>query len=254
MSVDSTAIQRYNLFQIEISKVGGATCPAVFFVMRKFFFLLIILFASSALSLAAEVDDLTVLYFFSSDCTPCKNIEPIVKDLSREFKTQGLVYGQGTVEAMPFEVLVGNEERSKRYGITDYPALAVLLKGNVKQVFRGESDMRDVKSFLYSFGQGALSVSEAVNQKRKKNITLAGWVIARGEYFKDAQFFITDRTTELRIKAWLPLEAAMSPFRKKRSRLMSDVINKPVLLRGTVVKKDHNLEFVVKEEVTPGKN
>ena len=221
--------------------------------MRKRSLLLIILFVSFALPLVAvaAADDLTVLYFFSSDCPPCKNIEPVVEDLSREFKTQGLIYGQGVSGPLPFEVITGDEERLKHFGIESYPTLAVLLKGNIKQVFRGEKDIRDVKSFLYAFGQGVLSVSEAVT--KKKNITIAGWIIAKGEYFKKAQFFITDRTTELRIKAWLPLEAAMSPFRKERPRLMSDVINKPVMLRGKVTKKDLEYEFVVKEEVSPSK-
>ena len=223
--------------------------------MKKYSLLLIILFVSSAppLIAAAAADDLTVLYFFSSDCPPCNNIEPIINDLNREFKTQGLQYGQGVTVSLPFEVITGDEERLKRFGIESYPALVVLMNGNIKQVFRGENDIRDVKSFLYSFGQGALSVSEAVTQKPGKNILLAGWIIAKGEYFKKAQFFITDRTTELRIKAWLPLEAAMSPFRKKRPRLMSDVVNKSVLLRGKVTEKDGDYTFIVKEEVIPGK-
>ncbi len=231
---------------------GGAFAPPFFLIMRKAFLSLLILLVSFSLTLfaaAAASDDLNLLYFFSSDCPFCKKIEPIIKDLSREFKMQGLVYGRGRIESIPFEVRKGDEDSSKRYGVESFPALAALINGNVKQIFRGERDIEDVKKFLYAFRKGALSVSEAVTQEQQKIFIIAGWVIVKGDYFKNAQFFITDRETGLPIKAWLPLEAVRSPFRKKRPRLMSDIVNKPVALRGELIKEGQTFRFRVKEEI-----
>lgn len=231
---------------------GGAFAPPFYLTMRRSFLSLLILLVSLALTLfaaAAASDDLNLLYFFSSDCPSCKNIEPIVKDLSREFKMQGLVYGEGRIESIPFEVRTGDEDTSKRYGVESFPVLTALMNGKVKQTFRGERDIRDVKPFLYAFRRGALSISEAVAQEQHKILTIAGWVIAKGAYFKNVQFFITDREADLSIKAWLPLEAVRSPFRKKRPRLMSDVVNRPVALRGELIKEGQIFRFWVKEEI-----
>ncbi len=223
--------------------------------MRRLFLSLFILLVSSALSfvVAAESKDMTVWYFFSSDCPPCKKIEPIVKDLSKEFKMQGRVYGQGGTEPLPFEVRTGDVEASKRYEIESFPALVVLMNGNVKQVFRGERDIEDAKLFLYAFRKGAFSVSESITQGQQKIFTITGWIIAKGEYFKKAQFGISDRMTDLPIKAGLPLEAMKSPFRDKtpgrRPRLMSDVIRKPVVLIGSIKKTEEGIVFQVKEEI-----
>jgi hypothetical protein len=57
---------------------------------------------------SAAVDEaFTVLYFFSSDRTSCKNIEPIVKDLSGEYKMLGMVYAQGDERRNPTKILHG---------------------------------------------------------------------------------------------------------------------------------------------------
>ncbi|MGE5174153.1 MAG: hypothetical protein ACM3MD_10030 [Betaproteobacteria bacterium] len=80
---------------------------------------------------------------------------------------------------------------------------------------------------------------------------ITGWIVAKGEYFKKAQFFITDRTTELPVKAWLPLEAMKGLFKSKRPRLMSDVVKKPVVLKGSIKKTVTGSIFMVKEEKTP---
>jgi hypothetical protein len=70
-----------------------------------------------------------------------------------------------------------------------------------------------------------------------------------GSYFKNAPFSISDRSTELPIKAWLPLETVKSPFQNKRPRLMSDVIRKPVVLKGIVQRKGTGVIFHVEEEI-----
>jgi hypothetical protein len=41
-----------------------------------------------------------------------------------------------------------------------------------------------------------------------------------------------------------------SPFKRARPRLMSDVIDKPAVLKGELTGKDQNYLFIVKEEIS----
>ena len=197
-------------------------------------------------------EDLSLLYFFSPSCSHCTAVAPVVKELSKEFPIQGLVYGKGNPEPMPFEVRKGDKETSKRYGIQGVPNLVVLNKGSVKTIFRGEHEIRDAGVMLSAFRKGALTVSEVTAKGPQQDITITGWVLNKGDYFKNTKFMLTDRRMDIQVKPWLPLEVARSPLRKTRPRLMSDVINKPVALRGNFVKKEEGLEFVVTEELSIG--
>jgi len=105
---------------------------------------------------------------------------------------------------------------------------------------------------LRGFRKCALTVSEVTAKGPQQDITITGWVLNKGDYFKNTKFMLTDRRMDIQVKPWLPLEVARSPLRKTRPRLMSDVINKPVALRGNFVKKEEGLEFVVTEELSIG--
>jgi thiol-disulfide isomerase/thioredoxin len=190
-----------------------------------------------------------VLYFFSADCASCKIVEPALEELSREFTIQGVLYGKDNVGPMPFDVRKGDKETSDRYGLEGLPALVVLRKGSVIQVIRGEHDIRDARALLRAFRKRALSVSEAVDKGPRKTCNAAGWIVSKGEYFRNGRFFLTDRKKIIAVRPWLPIEAVKSPFRKPRPRLMSDVIDKPVLLEGALTKINDDLQFTVRKEI-----
>jgi thiol-disulfide isomerase/thioredoxin len=211
-------------------------------------FVIIVIISLSSVS-AAQQDDLSVLYFFSANCIHCKRIEPAIKELSREFIVQGLLYGKGDPGPLPFNVRKGDKETFTRYGFEGVPALVVLRNGSVKQVIRGEYDIKDARALLRAFHKGAMTVSEAVEQGPQKTSNVAGWIVSRGEYFRNGGFFLTDRKQTIAVKPWLPIEAVKSPFRKRRPRLMSDVINKPVLLEGALTKINDDLQFTVRKEI-----
>lgn len=211
-------------------------------------FVIIAIISLSSVSAALQ-DDLYVLYFFSANCTHCKRVEPAIKELSREFTVQGLLYGREDPGPMPFDVRKGDKETSAHYGLKGVPALVVLRNGSVKQVIRGEKDIRDALALLRAFRQGAVTVSEAIEQGPQKTYKIAGWIVTRGEYFRNGRFFLTDRKLTMLVKPWLPIEAIKSPFRKTSPRLMSDVINKPVLLEGALTKINDDLRFTVSKEI-----
>jgi thiol-disulfide isomerase/thioredoxin len=211
-------------------------------------FVIVVIVSLSSVS-AAQQDELSALYFFSADCAQCKRVEPAIKELSREFAVQGLLYGKDDPGPMPFNVRKGDKKTSTRYGLEGVPALVVLRNGSLKQVIQGENDIRDARDLLRAFRKGAMSVSEAVEQGPQKTSDVAGWIVSRGEYFKNGGFFLTDRKQTIAVKPWLPIEVIKSPFRKTRPRLMSDVINKPVLLEGTLTKINDDLQFTVRKEI-----
>jgi thiol-disulfide isomerase/thioredoxin len=211
-------------------------------------FVIIVVISLSSVS-AAQQDELSALYFFSANCGQCKSVEPAVKELSREFTVQGLLYGKDDPGPMPFDVRKGDKKTSVRYGIEGVPTLVVLKNGSVKLVIRGEDDIRDAQALLRAFRKGAMTVSEAIEQGPQKACTVAGWIVSRGEYFRNGRFSLTDRKQAIAVKPWLPVESIKSPFRKTRPRLMSDVINKPVLLEGTLTKINDDLQFTVRKEI-----
>jgi thiol-disulfide isomerase/thioredoxin len=214
----------------------------------NFLFFFIVIISLSSVS-AARQEDLSVLYFFSADCAICKRVEPAIKELSREFTVQGLFYGRDDPGPMPFKVRKGDKKTFARYRLEAVPALVVLKNGRVKQVIRGEDDIRDTRVLLRAFRKGAMTVSEAVEQGPQKMSNVAGWVESRGEYFRNVGFFLTDRKQTIAVKPWLPVEAIKSPFRKTRPRLMSDVISKPVLLEGALTKINDDFQFTVRKEI-----
>jgi len=199
---------------------------------------------------AAQNTNIKILYFFSTTCRHCVDARPFVISLSKEYSVQGLQFGEGQRAVLPFPVEAGDTKIAKEvYGVAGVPTMAVLVDGKYKQKIAGTPDIQDAKVIIRALAQGAKTVTEAATEAREGQITITGWIIAKGDYFKKAQFFITDRKTELLVKAWLPIEAAKSPVPKKRPTLMSDVIRKPVVLRGSIKKTPTGSVFQIKEEL-----
>ncbi len=217
---------------------------------RLLFIIGIIILSSSAH--AAKSHHIKIIYFYSESCIHCEAAKPAVIDLSREYDVEGCRFGGGK-QQLPFPVKAGDKKIAKEYGVNAYPALAILVDGMFRQKIAGTSDVQDAHIIIKALEQGGMTVTEAVKNDRGEEIKITGWISSKGEYFKKAQFAITDRTTELPVNAWLPLEAVKSPFRTKengnRPRLMSDVVRKPVLLEGSIKKTGTSTIFHVREEI-----
>jgi hypothetical protein len=226
--------------------------PRLFFTMKRIAISFVILFVIVRMSAAFEGqhEALRALYFFSATCRHCKQTTPVVSELSREYHIQGFLYGKEDPGSLPFPIKKGTKKDSEQYNLAGVPVLVVLMDGRTKQVLAGEKSIKDARAFLSAFKKGALTVSEAIEIGPKKNYKIAGWIVSRGEYFKDPLFFVTDRKQTIAVRPWLPLEAARSPFKKTRPRLMSDVIDKPVFLEGSLTKNGDNLQFMVGKELS----
>ncbi len=198
---------------------------------------------------AGKNPNVKILYFFSESCIHCMAAKPSVIDLSKTYDVEGLRFGQGNAQSWPFPVKSADKNIMQAYGVKGYPTLAVLVDGIFKQKIAGTSDVLDAKVIIRALANGAMTVTEAARKDGTGEITITGWISAKGNYFKNAQFSITDRSSELPVSAWLPLEAVKSPFRNKGPRLMSDVIKKPVVLKGSIQKTATGVKFRVKEEI-----
>lgn len=172
---------------------------------------------------------------------------PYVEGLSRRFPLEGILYGREEWKGLPFPVKRGNRELKERYGLQGVPALVILKDGMPRMRLHGVADIKDAEFFINAFSKGAKTPSEIMADEAEHLLT--GWLIHRGEYFKGG-FFITDKEKEIPVKPWLPVEAVKSPFKKERPLVMSDLIKRPVLLRGMVKKTDKGYIFYVKEMLT----
>lgn len=205
----------------------------------------------SCLSVDAQKKEnaLEAYYFYSTACPGCANVASIIKELVMEIPIRGFINGNGDTETMPFEVRMADKATLTQYDVQKFPTLVVLKNGIVKQMFRGEQEIKDARVMLIAFRKGGWSVSEVLEQKPQNEYRVAGWIVSKGEYFDKPLFYLSDRRQTILIKSWLPLEAVQSPFRKTRPRLMSDVIGKPVFLEGVVTKTGDNLQFQVVREL-----
>lgn len=199
---------------------------------------------------AQQEDALEAYYFYSPDCPHCGNVVPLIKELSKEIRVRGYFYGKGGAEPMPFKVRRAGRFTLWWYDVNTFPTLAILKNGDVKQMLIGEPDIRDAREILSGYRKGASSVTEVVKKKPQKKHSVIGWVVSRGEYFQDPLFYLTDRRQTLPVRPWLPIEAVISPFRKTRPRLMSDVIGKPVFLEGTIMNIGDTPQFTVGKELS----
>lgn len=215
------------------------------------FFLALIVSSVFSSVYANNEKSIKLIYFFSSSCKHCIESRPVVINLSETYPIEGIIFGKVSEQSLPFSVREGNKEQAKKdYGIAGIPTIAVFVNGLYKQKIEGSRDIQHADVVIKALAKGALTVTEAAKLGASERVTITGWLVNKGDYFKNANFVITDRRENIRVKPWLPLEAAKSPLKKVRPRIMSDVLNKPTTLRGTLVKKDQGLELVVKEEVS----
>ena len=219
-------------------------------MVKQIFLIFIFLVAVSVEQLKAK-DSIKVLYFFSATCPYCKETTPYVNELSKEFEVEGILFGREEAKGLSFPVRKGTKELANKYSVKGVPTLIVLKNDLFKQKIIGIRDIKDARTIIKAFEMGAVSVSEAIEKNPKREFIITGWIINKGDYFeKDPKFFITDRYKEISVNAWLPLETVKSPFKKQRTRLMSDVIDKPVVLKGrlTITEKGE-IKFQVKKEI-----
>jgi thiol-disulfide isomerase/thioredoxin len=219
--------------------------------MRKFAYLILLVFffTFSAARASALAPCLSLRYFFSASCPHCIAVEPIIKKLSTEFEVRGLLYGKGDAGPKPFAVEKGDKKISSEYGVTGVPTLVVLENGAFRMKISGERDIKDAPAVLKALQKGALTVSETVEKGAGEGQRTVGWVVSKGDYFKNAKFFLTDRKKTIIVRPWLPLETVKSRFKKARPRLMSDAIGGPVMLVGELIGSNGDYQFSVKEEV-----
>jgi thiol-disulfide isomerase/thioredoxin len=219
------------------------------FQFAGLFFIIWALFGPTIIQ-AGQNDHVKILYYFSMTCRHCIDAKPAVIALSKEYSIEGRNVGTLAAQGYPFPIKTVDKKTAKEvYGITGVPALAVLIDGVYKQKIAGASDIQDAKTIIKALSLGAMTVTEAKRNAKDAEITITGWVISQGEYFKNARFLLTDRTTEIPVKAWLPLEAVKSPLNKTTPRLMSSVIRKPAVLKGSFKQTETGSIFLVKEEL-----
>lgn len=201
---------------------------------------------------AAQNNAVNILYFFSPSCPHCIEARPFIMDLSKKYNIEGLQFGEGNPPSFPFPVKKGDKATQGKYEVKGVPTLAIFVDGVYRQKIQGMPDIGDAQVLIRGLKSGALTITEAMQtMKESEEITITGWIIARGVNFQKAQFFITDRKTELPIKAWLPREVVKSPVPKKSPRLMSDVTKKAVVLKGNFRKSSAGNLFIVTKEVLP---
>jgi len=166
--------------------------------------------------------------------------------LSEKYSVEGIVFGEGDIPETRFSLTKGTKEMAERFGLKKVPYLIVLEDGTQRLALSGRSSIMDMEVILRGLDMGGLLPSE-VKDRKSDEFILTGWLIHRGEYFKkDSVFFITDRKTNIEILPWLPLEAVKSPFKVERPRIMSDLVGRPLILKGRL---DERGRFIVKEEM-----
>lgn len=193
----------------------------------------------------------TILYFFSADCPHCKQVTPLISELSKVYHVQGLFYGKNSPGPLPFPVRKGTSEEKDRYGIKGVPVAVILKEGKTIQILRGSHKISGIRVFLQAFEKDAMTVTEASERAPRGDVIIVGWITSVGNYFdKKAKFFLTDQQKNIAVKPWLPLEAVKAPMRKTRPRLMSDVIDKVVVLEGTLTRSGSDIQFIVGREIS----
>ena len=202
----------------------------------------------SAIS-AGQNSHVKILYYFSVSCKHCIAAKPSIIALSKEFNIEGRNAGTTAAAGYPFPVKTADKKIAKEvYGIQGVPTLAVLINGAFKQKIAGTPDIQDAAVIIKALSGNALTVTEAAEKAPEGDIIVTGWIVARGASLNKVRYFITDRRTDLPVKVWLPIEAMKGLVQNKRPRLMSDVVKKPVVLKGGIQKTSTGNVFVVKEE------
>lgn len=76
--------------------------------------------------------------FYTSSCAPCKALNPILEELSKEFSTLRIAKVDVTE----------NPEVSQQFGIMSVPTVIFMRNNQVKQVIRGLSTKETLKKMI----------------------------------------------------------------------------------------------------------
>jgi thiol-disulfide isomerase/thioredoxin len=213
------------------------------------FIIAIVAIAFFAFHSFAQERPVKILYFFSPNCRHCADAKPYIEDLSKTYKVEGFRFGEGGTQ-LPFPTSAGDSKTAReKFGVAGYPTLVIVTDDTVRQKIAGMPDIKDAKTIIKGMENGALTVTEAVKNTGKKEFAVTGWLVARGMDMKHALFFLTDRTSEIQVKPWLPREALKSPVQRKGPRIMADVVRQALVLKGEFKKINNHDLFVVKEQL-----
>lgn len=231
-----------------------------------------------------------ILFFFSFSCGHCERVMPVIKELYKNsngrYNILGIVYGTPKEDlkykrietGTEFPVVIGTESVRKDYKVSGTPYLWVISPdGTLKERFVGEKGaglLTPIRSLsqdqLPSYplfdkegkpqgrGVGELRVGlfELISDAsiyEGKEIETGGLLIQTSpSYFPKPVFMITNGTDKVRVSPWLPLEVAPSPkgFKKQRKKVMSDFLDKYVIISGKVVLEDGRPLIEVKDGKT----
>jgi peroxiredoxin len=223
-----------------------------------------------------------ILFFFSFSCGHCKTVTPIVNELykksSGRYEILGIVFGtpredlgKKRAEAgIEFPLAIGTKEISKDYKVHGTPYIWIIgADGRMKERFVGKRGAELLKSHLEAelnppsppllkggfLAQrvGLFELSSDPKSYEGKIIETGGLLIqASPAYFPKPVFMLTNGADRVRVSAWLPLEVAPSPkgLRKQRKKVMSDFLDKYVIISGKVVLEDGRPLIEVKDART----
>lgn len=195
-----------------------------------------------------------ILFFFSFSCGHCESAMPVLKELYKnsngKYNILGIVYGTPKEDmkykiietGTEFPVAKGTKKIREDYKVSGTPYIWVIgPDGDLKERFVGERGAEMLKEGVEELRVGIFELSSDPKTYEGKDIEIGGVLIQTSpSYFPKPVFMITNGTDKVRVSAWHPLEVAPSPkgFKKQRKKVMSDFLDKYVIISGKVVSAD----------------
>lgn len=196
-----------------------------------------------------------ILFFFSFSCGHCERVMPVIKELYKNsngrYNILGVVYGTPKEDlkykrvetGTDFPVVIGTESVRRDYKVSGTPYLWVIgPDGVLKERFIGEKGAEMLKERVKKESKaGIFELSSDPKGYEGKDIETGGLLTQTSpSYFPKPVFMITNGADKVRVSPWLPLEVAPSPkgFKKQRKKVMSDFLDKYVIISGKVVLED----------------
>src|SRR5574340_1062927 len=111
-------------------------------IIRKLYAVLVLILLYTSLAAADAKREITILYFFSSKCPHCREVAPLVRELSKTYKVLGYYPGKEEKPDVPFPVDPGRRDLQTKYDVPGVPSMVVLVKGKVKQKLVGSVNIQ----------------------------------------------------------------------------------------------------------------
>ncbi len=211
--------------------------------------LFIILFMAPVQEIHSAEASYHLLYFYSGFCPHCRKTTPVIADIAGEIPVQGLYYAKDKPEKQPFPVRPGTRQERDKFGLRGVPSVVILEKDKIRLSLSGEQDVLVVKKMLKALKAGALTVSEATESIVQKELLLTGWLGASGDQSgQHTRYYLTDRKKILTLTSWPPREEGKRALNGRQWRLLK-MVNRPILLKGSLSKQGNGLHFIVREEI-----